>query len=391
MTVKKGRKEMAEKYLGESIRKLGFGYMRLPRKDGEFVVEAVNEMVDEFMSHGFSYYDTSYIYEGSEVALNESLVSRYPRDSFQIATKISLFNVKKPEDHYACLNTSLSRLGLDYVDYYLIHALTEASAQMADSLGTWEFMREVKEKGYAKHIGFSFHGSPELLDDVLEKHPEVEMVQLQINYLDWDNPEVQSRRCYEIARKYNKPVTIMEPTKGGLLAGGESEVTELFKRANPDVSAASWAFRYVGGLDGLVTALSGMENISQIRDNADTFNNFKPLSKDEHELIQKAVEIINSTPRIPCTTCRYCVPHCPKKISIPTFIDIYNSFLVHRQRSSAGYKYASMSSFGGSPANCIGCRICEKHCPQNIEISDVLAKLAAELEGVKEDFIVKTK
>jgi predicted aldo/keto reductase-like oxidoreductase len=382
---------MSESYLGKSIKKLGFGYMRLPRKDGRFDVDAVNEMVDEFMSHGFSYYDTSYIYEGSEEALRESLVKRYPRHSFQIATKISLLNVNSPEQHYDRLNTSLARLGVDYVDFYLIHALSEASAKTADSLNTWEFMRGVKEKGLAKHIGFSFHGAPELLDETLTKHPEMEMVQLQINYLDWENPEVQSRRCYEIARKHNKPVSIMEPTKGGLLAGGESEATDLLRKANPSASPASWAFRFVGELEGLITALSGMENISQIRDNAATFNHFKPLTKEERELIAKVVEIINATPRIPCTRCRYCAPHCPKQIQIPMFIGIYNTFLVHRQKSSSGYTYASMSNFGVSPAECVKCRECEKHCPQRIEISDVLAKLVDELDGVKENYILRSE
>jgi predicted aldo/keto reductase-like oxidoreductase len=382
---------MSETYLGQSIKKLGFGYMRLPRKDGRFDVEAVNGMVDEFMSHGFSYYDTSIIYEGSEEALRESLVKRYPRDSFQIATKISLYDVSSPEQQQDRLNTSLTRLGVDYVDFYLIHALGEASAKMADSFNTWEFLRGVKEKGYAKHIGFSFHGTPELLDDVLTKHPEVEMVQLQINYLDWDNPEVQSRRLYEIARRHNKPVSIMEPTKGGLLAGGESDVTALLRKANPAVSTASWAFRFVGELDGLITALSGMENIDQIRDNAATFEHFKPLTTDERALIAKAVEIINSTPRIPCTACRYCVPHCPKKIQIPMFIGIYNTFLVHRQKSSSGYTYASMTQFGAKPDECVKCRACEKHCPQHIEISDVLARLVDALDSVKTDYIVKTE
>ena len=241
---------MTENYLGEHIKKLGFGYMRLPRKDGSFDVEAVNAMVDEFMSHGFSYYDTSYIYEGSEVALCESLVKRYPRDSFQIATKMSVYGMTRPEQQQEMLNASLARLSVDYVDFYLIHAMSERAAAIADSLGSWDFMQEVKKKGLAKHIGFSFHGSPELLDDLLTKHPEMEMVQLQINYLDWENPEVQSRRLYEIARKHNKPVSIMEPAKGGLLAGGESEAMELLKKANPDVSPASWAFRFVGELDG---------------------------------------------------------------------------------------------------------------------------------------------
>ena len=382
---------MAEEYLGQNIGKLGFGYMRLPRTDGKFDAEGVNAMLDEYMSHGFSYFDTSYIYQGSEDALRESLVKRYPRDRFQITTKLSLLKATKPEDHYDQLNTSLKRLGLDYVDFYLIHAMSDRSKKVADELDTWSFMREVKEKGFAKHIGFSFHGTPELLDDVLTNHPEFEMVQLQINYLDWDSPDVQSRRCYEVARKHNKPITIMEPTKGGLLAGEETEAAKLLKSVNPNVSVASWAFRFVGGLDGLVTALSGMEKIDHVKDNAATFENFKPLSDEEHEYIKKAVEIINSVPRIPCTSCRYCVPNCPKGIQIPMFIDLYNDYLVHQQKSSVGYQYASRSSFGTSPAECVKCRICETHCPQNIEISDVLTKLVDELEGVKENYVRKTK
>ena len=382
---------MSEKYLGENIGKLGFGYMRLPRKDGQFDIDSVNEMVDEFLSYGFSHFDTSFIYQGSEEALRESLVKRHPRDKFQIATKMTLLRAIKPEEKYDQLNTSLSRLGVDFVDYYMIHALTDRSIKAANENDMWSFMREVKEKGFAKHIGFSFHGTPEELDDVLTQHPEFDIVQLQINYLDWDDPEVQSRRCYEIARKHNKPVTVMEPTKGGLLAGGSPEVVELLKNANPDVSVASWAFRFIGELDGLITALSGMESIDHIRDNAKTFGDFKPLSEEEHAIIKKAVEIIRSIPRVPCTTCRYCVPNCPKNINIPMFIEMYNSLLVHRSKSSTGYKYASMTSFGTSPTECVKCKECEKHCPQHIEISDVLGKLTDELEGVKENYVIRTK
>ena len=380
---------MAEKYLGENIGKLGFGYMRLPRRDGKFDIESVNEMVDEFLSHGFSHFDTSIIYQGSEEALRESLVKRHERSRFQIATKFSPLRAK--ESHYDQLNTSLSRLGVDFVDYYLIHALNGASAEMADKLNTWDFMKEVRDKGLAKHIGFSFHGTTELLDEVLTKHPEFEFVQLQINYLDWDNPEVQSRIMYEIARKHNKPVIIMEPTKGGLLAGGESEVVKLLKEANPEASPASWAFRYVGELDGLITALSGMESMDHIKDNAATFKNFKPLTQEEREILKKAVELINSIPRIPCTSCRYCVPNCPKNIQIPMFIGIYNDLLVHKQKSSTGYQYASFSSHGNNPSQCVKCRVCEKHCPQNIEISGVMEKIAGELESVSENYISNTK
>ena len=378
---------MPENYLGESIKKLGFGYMRLPRKGGKFDMDSVNEMVDEFMSYGFSYFDTSIIYEGSEESLRESVVKRHPRDSFQITTKISLLRAESPDAHEEMLNTSLKRLGVDYLDFYLIHALTDRSIKAANKFDTWSFMRGVKERGIAKHIGFSFHGTPEELDDVLTNHPEFEIVQLQLNYLDWEDPVVQSRRCYEIARKHNKPITVMEPTKGGLLAGGDSEAANLLMKANPDVSVASWAFRYVAGLDGLVTALSGMESIEHIRDNAKTLNNFKPLSEEEHKLILQAVDIIKSTPRIPCTSCKYCVPNCPKELSIPTFIDMYNYLLVYKQKSSTGYAFESRIRRMKHPSECIKCKECEKHCPQHIEISDVIDKFTKEMDEIKGNYV----
>ncbi|MCL2151831.1 MAG: aldo/keto reductase [Oscillospiraceae bacterium] len=372
---------MTESYLGESIGKLGFGNMRLPKKDGVVDDNTANDMVDEFLANGFTYIDTAYLYGGSEESLRESLVKRHPREAYQIATKLTLlFGVENYDDHFKQLNTSLERLGLDYLDFYLIHGLSGETIKTAEKAETWRFMRHVKEAGIAGHIGFSFHSTPEDLEYVLSNHPEVEFVQLQLNYIDWENPEVQSRRLYEIARKYGKPIVIMEPTKGGLLAGGESAAAEVLREANPEASVASWAFRFVGSLEGIITVLSGMENTEQIKDNAKTFKEFKPLTEEERLVIGKAIEILNSTQRIPCTTCRYCVPHCPSKIQIPTFIDIYNKYLMHRQRDSSGYTYASMSAFGAGPAECVKCRECERVCPQHIGISDVMSQLVSELE-----------
>ena len=371
---------MEEKYLGENIGKLGYGNMRLPRKNGKVDINTAKEMIDEFMSNGFSYFDTSYIYAGSEETLRECLVKRYPRERFQIATKIPIgFGVSRYEDHQKMLDASLSRLGVEFVDFYLVHGLSGESIKKADSFDSWKFMRDAKEKGFAKHIGFSFHGTPDELEEIFSKHPEMEFALLQINYLDWENPEVQSRRLYEITRKYDKPFSIMEPTKGGLLAGGESNAADLLREANPNVSVASWAFRFAGALEGLITVLSGMENVDQVRDNVSTFKNFKPPTEKEYEVIKKAVEIINSTPRIPCTTCNYCLPHCPEKIKIPDFIDIYNNLLVHRQKSSSAFTYSIMTAHGTGPSGCISCRLCEDHCPQHIEISEILKKLVAEL------------
>lgn len=356
---------------------LGFGYMRLPIVDGKFDYDSVNEMVDNYMSHGFNYFDTAYKYEGSEEALNLSLVQRYPRESFQITTKVNIYGMTSPEEMQKQFDTSISRLGVDYVDYYFIHALMGKALPKTYELGTWDFLKSLKEKGLAKHIGFSFHGTPEELDRVLNDHPEVEMVQLQINYLDWDDPTVQARELYEVARKHNKPIAVMEPTKGGLLASEDSAAGKFLKEQNPDVSAASWAFRWVASLEGIKVILSGMGNIYQVEDNAKTFKNFKPLTDDEHEIIAKAVEIIHSTPRVPCTECRYCVAACPMSLPIPTIIKFYNETLLYSADESSKYVYKRRVEEGVRASKCIGCRSCEEQCPQHIEISKFI-KLASE-------------
>ena len=377
---------MADTYLGESIGKLGFGVMRLPLKDGKFDVETVNRLVDKFMSEGFTYFDTAYAYEGSEESLCESLVKRYPREAYQIATKIQVLGVASPEQQEERLNESLRRLGLDYVDFYLLHGLGGMILEKAEKFDSWSFMKQVKASGKAKHIGFSFHGTPEELEDILSKHPEVEFVQLQLNYIDWYSGEVRSRELYEIARKYNKPITIMEPAKGGLLAEVESDAAKLIQSANHDMSVASWAFRFVGGLEGLITVLSGMGTIEQIEDNARTFNNFKPLTTREKEVLAQAVRMMNETPTIPCTSCRYCTPNCPMDIPIPSVIKIYNKFLVHKAKESAGYEYTMMRDVFADPAGCIKCRKCEEHCPQHIAITEILEAATGTFEAVRNNY-----
>ena len=377
---------MDDSYLGESIGKLGFGVMRLPLKDGKFDIETVNKLVDKFMSEGFTYFDTAYAYEGSEESLRESLVKRYPREAYQVATKIQVLGVPSPERQEDYLNESLRRLGLDYVDFYLLHGLGGAILEKAERFDSWSFMRLVKASGKAKHIGFSFHGTPEELEEILSKHPEAEFVQLQLNYIDWDSSDVRSRELYEIARKYNKPIIIMEPAKGGLLAEGESDAAKLIQSANSDMSAASWAFRFVGGLEGLITVLSGMGTIAQIEDNAKTFKDFTPLSAQEHEVLATAVEMMNSVPTIPCTSCRYCVPNCPKNISIPQVIGIYNKYLTHKAKSSAGYEYTMMRDVAADPQSCIKCRKCEEHCPQHIEITEILTAAIDTFEAVRNEY-----
>ena len=373
---------MADSYLVESIKKLGFGLMRLPMNGDEIDMDQTKKMVDTFMSKGFTYFDTAYVYIGgkSEVALKEAVVDRYPRDSFQCATKLPLWDQKSREELQEILDTSLQRAGLEYYDFYLLHAMSAERAQKADELRAWDFMKQVKAQGKAKHIGFSFHDSAEALEDILKNHPEMEFVQLQINYADWESDSVQSRKCYEVARKYNKPVIIMEPVKGGSLATMTPEVQKLFKDANPDASIPSWAIRYCASLEGIITVLSGMSNEEQLNDNVSYMEDFQPLTDSERQVVAKAVEILNNTPTIPCTACKYCVDGCPQKINIPGVFSAMNNFTLYNNLPGAKGSYQNAVKDGGKAGDCIQCGNCEAHCPQHIQIIEELKKAAATLE-----------
>lgn len=374
---------MNEQYFGMNTGKLGFGNMRLPKAEGKFDFKTTDKMIDAFLEAGFSYFDTCHVYEASEKALGESLVKRYPREQFQINTKLSLLPVQRAEDMQKQFDISRERLGTDYVDFYFLHALSSSYLQKADKFDAWGFLRGLKEKGDAKHIGFSFHDSPELLDETLSNHPETELVLLQLNYLDWEDPKVQSRRLYETARKHNVPISVMEPCKGGWLSSETSESGKLFKSANPEVSASSWAFRFLAGLDGIMTILSGMGTLEEVEDNIKTFNDFRPLSDDEHKLVKKAVDIINATPSIQCTNCRYCVPQCPQKISIPESLQLYNNYLIHKNLDSCQHLYYMMGLTAAQPHDCTKCGACEKVCPQHIEIPDYMEKVTGLQVNIK--------
>ena len=368
---------MGNELLELGIGKLGYGNMRLPKKDGKIDYDTIHQMIDTFLKSGNSYFDTAYIYENSENVLNEALVKCYPRDRYKITTKLALINANKPDEMKMQTEESLKRLGLDWVDFYLLHGLTTPTIEKADAFKAWDYLAGLKEQGIVKHIGFSFHGTPEELDTLLTQHPEIEYVQLQINYLDWDDPTVQSGRLYETVRKHNKPFTIMEPNKGGWLASTASDVGKLLKSANPDVSVASWAFRFVLGLEGLFVCLSGMGNVQEVEDNIHTFKNYKPLSEEERGLLKQAVEIIRATPNIPCTGCGYCAPNCPKKIVIPGFMNLYNNYLKHKNLDTIKHIH-NMCTMGdnGRPADCVQCGACEKHCPQHLEIRKVMSEVA---------------
>ena len=373
---------MSTEYLGKSIPKLGFGLMRLPMKGSEIDIEQVKTMADRFMEAGFTYFDTAFPYMNgkSEETVREAVVKRYPREAFQLATKLPVWMVKETADLRKLLNIQLERTGAGYFDFYLLHALNKGSAKRMEELGGWEFLKQMKEEGLIKHMGFSFHDSAESLDWILSRHPEAEFVQLQINYIDWESNDVQSRACYEVARKYNVPVIIMEPVKGGSLAVMRPEIQEIFKQARPELSVASWAVRYAASLECVITVLSGMSNIEQMEDNLSYMADFKPLTEEEYKVISQVVDELNKTPLIPCTACKYCVDDCPQKINIPDIFKSYNNYKLYNNLEAAKGQLNWSTQGRGKASDCIACASCEGHCPQHISIIDNLKEIAEVLE-----------
>ena len=369
-------------YFGKDVPKLGFGLMRLPQKGFGTDIAQVKQMVDLFMEAGFTYFDTAFVYTGSEAAIKKALVDRYPRESYTLATKINAFMLAPTEK--AAKNqfyTSLDRTGAGYFDYYLLHAFMENNYRKYDKFHLWDFVKEQKAKGLIRYFGFSFHAGPELLDQILTEHPEVDFIQLQINYADWENPAVSSRANYEVARKHGKSITVMEPVKGGTLANPPEAVKKLFQDCHPDMSCASWAIRFAASLDGIITVLSGMSNIAQMEDNLSYMRNFQPLNEEEQKIIQEAQRIMGHSSTIPCTACHYCVEGCPRQIRIPDIFSAVNKQLGNGQTSAALEAYREAVSEGHMASDCIGCRQCERACPQHLHITDHLKQAAEMLEG----------
>ena len=354
------------------MKKLGFGLMRLPLLDknnkSSINQEQFNKMVDYFMENGFNYFDTAYTYfdGNSEIAFKKAVVERYPRESFLIADKLPIFDLKSTQHMYEIFDKQLERCGVDYFDYYMLHNISTKHEEKYTKIDSFKFIKDKKKEGKIKHIGISCHDSPEFLENILKNHPEIEFVQLQINYIDWTNNTIQSMKCYEVACKYKKSIIVMEPLKGGALVDIPNKSRKLF--------------RFILSLDNIMIILSGMNKFEQIKENTKIIDNFKPLTKMEYEILNNVRNRIVCDKTIDCTYCNYCIDACSININIPKFFELYNTQKLLKQKHSIGMYYRNYISKNISPSECIKCNNCIDYCPQHINIPRNLEKVLNEFE-----------
>ncbi len=373
----------------QNVKKLGFGLMRLPltdpNNDASIDAETLNKMVDAFLERGFTYFDTAWMYCGfqSECAIREALVKRHPRDSYTLADKLHAGFIKSKEDRDKIFQEQLKKTGVDYFDYYLLHDVGTDHYKVYEDLDCFQWLEEKRAQGLVRHIGFSFHDHAELLDRVLTEHPEVEFVQLQLNYLDWDSEGVQSRKCYETAVRHGKPVIVMEPVKGGTLARVPESVEKMFREYSPKMSVPSWAIRFAASQEHVMMVLSGMSNMEQLTDNMNYMSDFQPLNGEEQALVKKAVDIINSNIAVPCTGCSYCTEGCTQHIAIPKYFSLYNADMQEIKEKAwrpQGEYYDRLTLTFGKASDCLECGQCEQACPQHLPIIRYLKDVAARFE-----------
>ena len=361
------------------MKKLGFGFMRLPMlENGEVDVEHTQKMVDAFMDAGFSYFDTAHPYIGgrSEKVLKICLSDRYPRESFVLTNKLSSYTFEEEEQIRPLIEEELSLCGVEYFDYLLMHAMNASYYEKYTRTHAFEIAKEMKAEGKIKHIGISFHDTPEVLEKILSERPEVEVVQIQFNYLDVENPNVQSQACYEVCRKHDRQVLIMEPVKGGALSDLPAEAAQVLDDLKGG-SHASYAIRYAASREGVLMVLSGMSTLEQVQDNISYMSDFQPLTEEEEAAVAKVRQIIMDQKTIGCTACRYCMDVCPQQIPIPEVFEIYN----RKQRFlDPGWRYKSVTKDRNKASDCVGCGACEEACPQKLEIRELLKKVAETFE-----------
>ena len=368
-------------YLGEDIPKLGFGMMRLPRlEDGSTDIEQVKKMVDAFMTAGLKYFDTARAYEGSEDAIRQAVVERYPRDSYYIATKAAAWaGAKSIEDIEEMFETSLSTLGVDYVDFYLLHNIGNDRTQFFDKYDMWGFVEKQKELGRVKHIGFSMHDVADVLEKALQDHPSMEFVQLQVNWSDWNAGGVQARECMEVAQKYGVPVVIMEPVRGGTLADPPHGVAEIFANATPQMPPAEWALRFCWNLPNVLTVLSGMSTLEQVQLNIESYKRFEPpLTDGEMEVYAAAQKAMEAAVAVPCTSCKYCMKVCPMGINIAgIFAAVNRASQFTFKQGQFWYGFMTREAKG---SDCVKCGQCVMACPQHINVVEEIAKAVEQFE-----------
>ena len=374
-------------YLGEEVPKLGFGMMRLPKKgDRTINVGKTCEMVDVFMESGGMYFDTARAYGDSEYAVKKSLVERYPRDSFLLATKNSAWMNKTREEAVATFETSLEQTGAGYFDYFLLHNIGKHRADCYEDWGMWDWALDLKKRGLIRHFGFSFHDNADMLRGLLEAHPETEFVQLQINWADWEDPHVQSRKCWEVAREFGKPVVIMEPVKGGTLNHPQEKVMDVFREVAPERTAVEWALRFAMNTEGLICALSGMNNVEQIEQNIAVMKSLTPLTDAELAAYARAREILAEAPTLPCTSCQYCMKQCPIGMNIAGIMDCLNRNALYGGTNGKSWYAWETAQVKGS--DCLHCHKCERACPQHIDIVNQIERAVELFEtDVREGYI----
>lgn len=363
-------------------KKFGFGCMRLPMKsNNEVDYQVFSKMIDLFINAGFTYFDTAHVYTDglSEIALKECLVKRYPRSAYTFTDKLTVSMFNKEEDVRTVFQQQLDACGLEYFDYYLMHAQNADYYKKYTRCRAYEIAQELKAEGKIKHVGLSFHDKADVLDMILKNHPEMEVVQIQLNYIDYEDVSIESRKCYEVCCKYGIPVIVMEPVKGGSLANLPDEAKKVFDEIRGDKSYASYAMRFAASLDNVKMVLSGMSTVDQVEDNVSSMKNFKPLDSQERDAINKVCDVFKHLDIIPCTACHYCTAGCPQHIRIPDLFSCMNAKKIFKDWNSDWY-YMVYTQNDAKASECIKCGKCEKACPQHLEIRNLLEQVAKTFE-----------